>query len=1411
MWSASTGFPTGRPAGAAPNTGAGIVVAESDSTVVGGLAASDRNTVSHNRGWGIEVWGAAVYPGQFEPYGTTVIGNAVGVTAAGAAAGAGNGLGGILIRSSRSNTVGVPGAGNVVGGNGTLAARGTGHGVAVVGGSFNRLDANRIGLDATGAPAPNEGAGVYVERSVSTRVGALANGPAEYNVVAYNGGAGVQIGASPTENGQLSNQTTLRYANLFANGGLEVDLGGDGRTANDPGDTDAGPNGLQNFPVIAEIVPSGSGFAARLTMAATAGQRYTFTFYRGGAPGADGQTPQALYLGEQEATASGTALSVSTLAIPGLAPGDFLVVAASSAAADGGVGELSDPVQVARGLPAGALVVNSDQDTNDGACDAANCTLREAIDAANANPDASFIGFRINTDGSPTITLRGQLPAITTPVEIDGFTQTESIRPEPDRLPVTYGVIINGRVASASIGFASGFRIERGGSVLRGLAISGFSGSAINIAGQNAIGNRIEGNLIGRMNSEAPSGTICNPDRADRNTTGILIDGGATLNVVGGALPSQANTIVCSKSGSSVFGVSRGIGVHITNSELNIVRGNFIGTTAALIGLTDLGNETAGVKVDGPSADFNVIEGNDIAFNGFRLAEDGRTDRDAGIVVSFGADDTAILRNAIGRNRLGIQVGDDEQTTNNENVEQRTRIESNGIGYARFRLGRAGWTVEPNAIGIAIKGASGTEIGGPGTGERNVITGNLATGILVQDQIGTGTRIRGNLIGTDETGNAVPAGGGNVGFGIFVGLGSSSGPQDRVQRLDVGGAEPGEGNVIAGSRRIDGQTNIIGAGVLVEDSGGVVTEGNGQTTNRTPVDIRILGNRIGVGTDGAALGNAGPGIDIKGSRGITVGRWGDPEAGNVIAHNGGAGVRVRDTAVSGLTVRSDRNTIEGNFSFANRGLGIDLVAPTREPASGWNMADPNDADNGPNGLLNYPSIEAVEIRDGTARLRVTLYGARDSDLRVRLYAGGERDPSGSGEGLFPLEDVRVAGQPLGVLRTDRNGRRVVTTDPVQIAPGQFVSGTVTDAQGNTSEFGYAHEVTTASVEVQVTNGSAGTRALGQTVDVWLDGPTGRIDIASGLGFGVASGRRQIPPGTYTVRGIVVPTGQRLAEQRITVASGESRRVDLFVLGNPAPTPGGTFVPTPGGTRSECNPNGTSTLEEIIRLCPPKRAAPSGAPVGAPGDAAGAVVQTFVANGVSDAPPLDVTVRGTGQVLARGLAFGDYSEFASVPDGPADIEVRRASDGVVLYVARIDFAGFGGDRVPLLLGGFLDPGGNFGGPGLELIGVPGGGPLGVVGNEGSPTETAPTVLALGAPHPNPTRGGVRVGFELPESSSVRVSVVDALGREVAVLADGEWGAGRHEATLAAGRLAPGVYVVRLVAGEAALVRRLTVVR
>ena len=64
---------------------------------------------------------------------------------------------------------------------------------------------------------------------------------------------------------------------------------------------------------------------------------------------------------------------------------------------------------------------------------------------------------------------------------------------------------------------------------------------------------------------------------------------------------------------------------------------------------------------------------------------------------------------------------------------------------------------------------------------------------------------------------------------------------------------------------------------------------------------------------------------------------------------------------------------------------------------------------------------------------------------------------------------------------------------------------------------------------------------------------------------------------------------------------------------------------------------------------------------------------------------------------------------------------------------------------------------------------------------------------------------------PEAGQVRLSVYDALGREVARLVDGVVPAGRHTAVFDGGGLASGVYVARLEAERAIATRRMVLVR
>jgi CSLREA domain-containing protein len=74
-------------------------------------------------------------------------------------------------------------------------------------------------------------------------------------------------------------------------------------------------------------------------------------------------------------------------------------------------------------IPAQAAIhtVNSNADTDDLACDAANCTLREAINAANAGT-GDTIQFAIGS-GAVTIALASALPNLSAPMIIDATTQ----------------------------------------------------------------------------------------------------------------------------------------------------------------------------------------------------------------------------------------------------------------------------------------------------------------------------------------------------------------------------------------------------------------------------------------------------------------------------------------------------------------------------------------------------------------------------------------------------------------------------------------------------------------------------------------------------------------------------------------------------------------------------------------------------------------------------------------------------------------------------------------------------------------------------------------------------------------------------------------------------------------------------
>jgi hypothetical protein len=96
---------------------------------------------------------------------------------------------------------------------------------------------------------------------------------------------------------------------------------------------------------------------------------------------------------------------------------------------------------------------------------------------------------------------------------------------------------------------------------------------------------------------------------------------------------------------------------------------------------------------------------------------------------------------------------------------------------------------------------------------------------------------------------------------------------------------------------------------------------------------------------------------------------------------------------------------------------------------------------------------------------------------------------------------------------------------------------------------------------------------------------------------------------------------------------------------------------------------------------------------------------------------------------------------------------------------------------------------------DLIGVH---PTGI--NEKRVQPTVAKEFILGQNYPNPFNPVTAIRYELPQSSSVKLSIYDLLGREVSVLVNEQKAPGTYEVKFDGSRLASGVYFYQLTAGS-----------
>ncbi len=560
-------------------------------------------------------------------------------------------------------------------------------------------------------------------------------------------------------------------------------------------------------------------------------------------------------------------------------------------------------------------------------------TLRAAMYYAFDHPGTT-ITFNIPTNdpgfsgGVFTIKPSDQLPWLVNTTVVDGSTQPGNSNPNGPSIQ------LNGaNTPSPGPPYPSGLRLCGTNCTVRSLVINGFTDYSILIDTTNATGNTVSGCYIGID----PGGTFAVPN----GILPIVIMSGAHGNTVGGATPSARNII----SGSSIQGVT----ILDPGTVGNIISGNYIGLNAT--GTASLANTWAGIEIYN-GAQSNIVGG-----------------------LTTGA------RNVIsGNGRQGILIHDTGTTGN--------IIEGNVIG-----LNVAGNAPVPNTwagVNFAV-GAQSNLVGGTFTGAGNIISGNGAQGILMQDSGTSYNLVQGNFLGLNPAGNTAI---GNTWSGVEISGGASAN--------SVGGG-PGARNYISGNGNY-----------------GVYIQGTGVSLNF------VQGNTIGLNFAGTAgISNTWAGVALAGGAtsniigGVTFG------SANIIADNGLDAVQLFSTPTT-------NNSVRGNSIFGNNGYGIALY--------------------GGNNLENAPSITSAVVTTNTTvigslsslsntTLHLDFYANPPSQFQAATYLGSKDVTTGAAGAVnftntlaSPIQPGHIltvaATDPAGNTSSLSSGTTVTATDSV---------------------------------------------------------------------------------------------------------------------------------------------------------------------------------------------------------------------------------------------------------------------------------------------------------------------------------------------------------------------------------------------
>jgi hypothetical protein len=695
-----------------------------NGNIVGGGSPGARNVISGNQQGGVVFVGAATT-------GNMLQGNFIGTDVSGAVS-LGNVNNGIVC-DSPGNFIGgaSAGQGNLISGS-PLAIYLTSSQA-----SGNTIQGNLIGTDLSGTtPQGTVRHGITIQDGHGNLIGGAS--PGAGNVIAASEPVGIQpagisiIGAAATGN-------RIQRNSIFANAGPGIDLGSDLQTPNDPGDSDTGPNNLQNFPVMTsaqyDLVNLTIQYSVDSTVAASA-YPLTVEFFIAD-PSGQGKT----FIGSDTYSTPQAVATASFVPTANVAATDNIVATATDAS--GNTSEFSFP---ATSVHQTKFIVTNTGDSGPG-------SLRQAILDANTEPGTETITFNITGPAPHTIRPLSPLPPITGPVIIDGYTQPgSSVNTLANGDNAVLTIEIDGTLAGST---ANGLTIAAGNSTVRGLVINRFNGfgigqgSAIVLSGNS--GNTIEGNFLGlnttgtvRLGNSINDITILDSSNnliggaasASRNIlSGVNNDAGVYIKGVTANTTATGNQVVGNYIGTDASGtVALG---NVSGVTIFFADGNTIGGTATGSGNLIAGNTFYGVEITGSHA--NSVQGNLIGTTVSGLA--ALPNVHAGILITDAANSNSVggsvpaARNVIsGNSGPGVII---------RNSSNGNSIQGNFIGFAADGNSALGNSQQ----GVLIDTSSANNsIGGASPANANLIAFNSLSGVTLSSTAGTGNAILGNPI-----------------------------------------------------------------------------------------------------------------------------------------------------------------------------------------------------------------------------------------------------------------------------------------------------------------------------------------------------------------------------------------------------------------------------------------------------------------------------------------------------------------------------------------------------------------------------------------------------------------------------------------------------------------------------------------